>query len=80
MPRKSDEANAIMRSPAKIQRICKMKAKRLHTDGSKEKDSKKLRDFSDKNGTSAAHTAPNASQSKEFAEPKFRQLMDATRT
>lgn len=33
--KKRDAANAIMRSPAKIQRICDIKTKRLHTDGSK---------------------------------------------
>lgn len=57
-----------------------MKVKRLHTDGAKEQDSAKLRQFLDDNGTNATHTTPNTSQSNAFAEQRFRKLMAAART
>lgn len=77
---KSEAGNAIMRLLAKIQRTCEMNAKRLHTDGAKEQNTKNLQASLDNNGTAATHTAPNASQSNYFAERRLRQLMAAART
>lgn len=71
MGKHSDAGTVIINSLAKIQRLCDAKAKRLYTDGSKEQYTKKLRDFLDGNGTSATHTAPNASASNAFSERKF---------
>lgn len=64
----------------KIRMMCNTKAKRLHTDGAKEQDTKELRKFLDANGTKTSHTAPNASKSNTFAERRFRRLISAART
>lgn len=78
--KKSGSRDAIMKSLGKIRRICDIKAKRLHKDGAKEQNTKKIRVFLDSNGTATTHTAPNASQSNSFSERRFRQLMAAART
>lgn len=80
MRKKSGDGNAIMRSLAKIQRTCEMKAKHLHTEGAKRAGHEKscslsLRSFLDSNGKTATNTYPHASQSNYFAERSFRQLL-----
>lgn len=71
MAKNSAAGTIIMQSLAKIQRLCDTKAKRLHTDVSKEYNTKALRDFLYMNETSATHTEPNASASNAFAERNF---------
>lgn len=60
--------------------ICNEKAKRPHTDGAKEQDTKEPRKFLDDSGTKTSHKVPNSSQYNTFAERRFRQLMAAART
>lgn len=80
MRQKSGEGEAIMRPLEKIQRLCDMKVKKLHTDGAREQYAEKLRHFLASNDMTAAHTAPNASQSNYFTERHFRIFMEPTRT
>lgn len=68
MNKKSGAGDEIMTSLGKIQRICDIKEKRIHTDGAKEQDTKNLRSFLDSNETAESHTAPNASHHDSFAE------------
>lgn len=80
MTKKSGAARAIIKSLRNLQNLCNRKAKRLHTDGAKEEETKELRDYLDKNGITMEKTAPNTFQSNAFAERRFQQLMDSTRT
>lgn len=80
MKKKNGARNAVIRSLTKIQRICDLKAKHLHTDGAKEHSTKEFRKILNDNGTETTHKEPNASQSNAFAERRFQQFMAAART
>lgn len=64
---KRQAGQVIIESLTKIQRLCGMKAKRLHRYGAKEQMTKEAQAFLNRNGTKAAYTAPNASQSNSFS-------------